>query len=186
MSPPLTATAPSRARVLAREIGHVEGRHSARALARSSLAAALSAALFGDFSAVAAGAPAVLMNMRNSREMETEADSYAIATLNQRGLSLAPLADLFEALGQLGSKDDDDNDSTSTATFRATRRRSPAARACAPPRPDWTGLCARPNRPQADSCAMLVVFQWRSLCLTKNAMNSACTRTMAAKARAPN
>jgi predicted Zn-dependent protease len=94
--------------VLAHEIGHVEGRHSARALARSSLTAALSAALFGDFSAVAAGAPAVLMNMSNSREMETEADSYAIAALKARGMPLAPLADLFESLGELDDAADHD------------------------------------------------------------------------------
>jgi predicted Zn-dependent protease len=94
--------------VLAHEIGHIEGRHSARALVRSSLTAALSAALFGDFSAVAAGVPAVLMNMRHSREMEMEADSYAIATLNERGMPLAPLADLFEVLGKHNKGDDDD------------------------------------------------------------------------------
>lgn len=84
--------------VLAHEIGHLEGRHSVRVLARSSLTAAASASLFGDFSAVAAGVPAVLMNMHYSREMETEADGYAIALLHQKGISTEPLADLFEAL----------------------------------------------------------------------------------------
>jgi predicted Zn-dependent protease len=84
---------------------------------------------------VAAGAPAVLMNMRNSREMETEADSYAIVTLNQRGLPLAPLADLFEALGQLGSKDDDNNDPTFDryiSSHPAPVARSARLRAAAP------------------------------------------------------
>jgi predicted Zn-dependent protease len=94
--------------VLAHEIGHVERRHSARALARSSLTAALSAALFGDFSAVAAGVPALIMNMSNSREMEMEADSYAIAALNERRMPLAPLAELFESLGALHEEADQD------------------------------------------------------------------------------
>lgn len=86
--------------VLAHEIGHVELRHSTRVLARTSLTAALSATLFGDFSAVAAGVPAVLMNLRYSREMESEADGYAIAALQARHIPLAPLAELFEELEQ--------------------------------------------------------------------------------------
>ena len=64
---------------LAHEIGHIEKRHSVRVMARSSLTAAASAALFGDFSVVAAGLPAVLMNTHYSRAMESEADGYAIA-----------------------------------------------------------------------------------------------------------
>lgn len=86
--------------VLAHEIGHVQRRHSVRVLARSSLTAAASAALFGDFSAVAAGVPAVLMNMQYSREMESEADIYAIDLLGQKGISTEPLAELFDALDE--------------------------------------------------------------------------------------
>jgi Zn-dependent protease with chaperone function len=58
----------------------------------SSLMAALSAALFGDFSAVAAGLPAVLSQMQYSREMETDADDYAVAVLRSKGLGAWPLA----------------------------------------------------------------------------------------------
>jgi Zn-dependent protease with chaperone function len=86
--------------VLAHEIGHIANRHSVRVMARSSLAAAASAALFGDFSAVAAGLPAVLMNMHYSREMEGEADGYAIALLKEKGIARAPLADLLDMLEQ--------------------------------------------------------------------------------------
>lgn len=84
--------------VLAHEIGHIEQRHGTRVLARTSLTAALSAALFGDFSAVAAGMPAMLMNMSYSREMEGEADHYAIAALQARFIPLDPLGDLLLAL----------------------------------------------------------------------------------------
>lgn len=84
--------------VLAHEIGHVQGRHSMRALARSSLTVALAAALFGDFSAVASGIPAVLLKMQNSRAMETEADYYAIALMAQHQLPTAPLGALFQKL----------------------------------------------------------------------------------------
>ncbi|MCD2515819.1 M48 family metallopeptidase [Massilia sp. G4R7] len=82
--------------VLAHEIGHIEMRHSVRSMTRASLTAALSATLFGDFSAVAAGMPALLGNMKYSREMELAADDYAAATLKRRGISTLPLADLFD------------------------------------------------------------------------------------------
>jgi Zn-dependent protease with chaperone function len=78
--------------VLAHEIGHIEHRHSARVMAASSLGAALSAALFGDFSAVAAGLPTVLSQMQYSRAMEVDADDYAAAVLRRKGLGAAPLA----------------------------------------------------------------------------------------------
>lgn len=84
--------------VLAHEVGHVQGRHSVRVMARSSLTAAASAAMFGDFSAVAAGLPAVLMNMHYSRDMESDADGYAIDALRQRGISPVLLGKLFDSL----------------------------------------------------------------------------------------
>jgi Zn-dependent protease with chaperone function len=84
--------------VLAHELGHLERRHGTRAMARGSLATALSATLFGDFSALAAGAPVLVLNMRYSRDMESEADGDAIALLSRLGMSPAPLADLVEAL----------------------------------------------------------------------------------------
>jgi len=91
--------------VLAHEIGHLERRHSTRVMARTSLTAAASAALFGDFSAVAAGVPALLLNMRYSREMETDADDYALALLRQHRISPEPLAALFDSLEAAGEKD---------------------------------------------------------------------------------
>jgi Zn-dependent protease with chaperone function len=91
--------------VLAHEIGHIQHRHSVRVMARSSLTAAASAAMFGDFSLVAAGLPAVVMNMSYSRAMEYEADGYAIALLKEKEFSPAPLADLFDALEEIHAAD---------------------------------------------------------------------------------
>jgi Zn-dependent protease with chaperone function len=85
--------------VLAHEIGHIEGRHSMRAVVRASLTTAGAAFLFGDFSAVAAGAPAVLLGASHSRAMETQADAYAVSTLRAHHLPVAPLADLFASMG---------------------------------------------------------------------------------------
>lgn len=84
--------------VLGHEIGHVEGRHSMRSVVRGSLTTAFAAFMFGDFSAVAAGAPAVLLGARHSRAMEADADAYAMAALQARHLPLAPLADLFQRM----------------------------------------------------------------------------------------
>ena len=84
--------------VLAHEIGHVQGRHAMRRIVQGSMTGALSWGLFGDFSAVAAGAPAMLLQLEYSRAMETEADGYAIVLLKQKGISPAALADLFESL----------------------------------------------------------------------------------------
>lgn len=84
--------------VLAHEIGHIQGRHGMRGLVRASLTAAATGFLFGDFSAVAAGAPAFVLGARHSRAMETDADAYAMAALRARHLPLAPLADLFETM----------------------------------------------------------------------------------------
>ncbi|GAA5019073.1 hypothetical protein GCM10025794_06560 [Massilia kyonggiensis] len=72
-------------------------RHT-HALMGSSLTAALSATLFGDFSAVAAGLPAVLTQMRYSRAMELGADDDAVKVLRRNGLEPDALADALEAL----------------------------------------------------------------------------------------
>lgn len=84
--------------VLAHEIGHIEGRDSMRALARGSLLAALSATLFGDFSALAAAAPALMFNMDYSRDMESRADQYAVARMIEQNIDPEALAALFESL----------------------------------------------------------------------------------------
>ena len=84
--------------VLGHEVGHVEHRHTVRVMARSSLAAALSATLFGDFSAVAAGLPAVLSQMEYSREMELDADAYAVQVLQRRHLPVGHFIDVLSEL----------------------------------------------------------------------------------------
>lgn len=84
--------------VIGHEVGHIERRHATRAMTGSSLTAAVSATLFGDFSAVAAGLPAVLTQMQYSRAMELEADDYAVQVLRRNGVEPDDLADMLEAL----------------------------------------------------------------------------------------
>lgn len=81
--------------VLAHEIAHIRMRHTVREVAASSLTAALSSALLGDFSGASA-IPATLANLNFSREMETEADEFAIRQLRQKGISTLPMADLLD------------------------------------------------------------------------------------------
>jgi Zn-dependent protease with chaperone function len=74
--------------VLAHEIGHVRGRHALRQLLQASGVAAIATALLGDVSqltAVASAAP-VLLQAKNSRDMEREADAYAKAWLDAHGI----------------------------------------------------------------------------------------------------
>ncbi len=93
--------------IFAHEFGHIQYRHTIKAMARSSITVALSAALFGDFSAVVSTTPALVLQAKHSQAMEEEADRYAIATLNNRGISTWPLASLFEHFTEKEKQDMD-------------------------------------------------------------------------------
>lgn len=84
--------------IFAHEIGHIEHRHSIRGMAHSSFILAGSWALFGDFSAVAAGLPAIVGKMSHSREMEHEADRFGGLALQRAGMSAAALGDALLAI----------------------------------------------------------------------------------------
>ena len=84
--------------IFAHEIGHIEHRHSIRGMAHSSFILAGSWALFGDFSAVAAGLPAVVGKMSHSREMEHEADRFGGLTLQRAGMRASALGDALFAI----------------------------------------------------------------------------------------
>lgn len=84
--------------ILAHEVGHVELRHSVRSMGQSSATMLGSWVLLGDFSAVAAGLPALASELSYSRAMEHEADSFAAATLQRMGSTPLVLADALTAL----------------------------------------------------------------------------------------
>lgn len=67
--------------VLAHELGHVKGRHALRQTLQGTVSGIIIIAITGDASSVAAGLPALMMNMSYSRELETEADNYALQAL---------------------------------------------------------------------------------------------------------
>jgi Zn-dependent protease with chaperone function len=84
--------------VLAHEAGHVEGHHGLRGIVQNSLMGLALAWIAGDASAVAPAAAAALMEASYSRELEREADAFAIEVLKVNGIPLGHLAGMLRRL----------------------------------------------------------------------------------------
>lgn len=88
--------------VLAHEAGHVKYRHSLRLVLSGSATAVLIAALTGDVSsasaALSAGLPTALSHAHYSQAFEHEADDYARALIQSRGIPLHHFADILSRL----------------------------------------------------------------------------------------
>lgn len=84
--------------VLAHEHGHVEQRHALRMVLQSSAVGIFLAWYVGDVSSLLAAAPAIIMQAKYSRDMETEADEYAKQVLQINGLSPCLLASILTKL----------------------------------------------------------------------------------------
>lgn len=67
--------------VLAHELGHVKLRHALRQTLQGTFSGLIIVAITGDISSIAAGLPALVVNMNYSRDLETEADKYALESL---------------------------------------------------------------------------------------------------------
>lgn len=93
--------------VLAHEIGHIQHRHLLRLVLQNSAAALFVALTLGDLSlltSLAAGLPTLLLQMKYSREFETEADDFALAFLAARGIRGEKYAALLTRIeGKRGS-----------------------------------------------------------------------------------
>ena len=103
----LTTTDEEIIAVLAHEAGHVVRRHGLRLLFQNSLIALAVTWLIGDVSAIAAAAPTALLQAKYSRDLETEADSYALVALRLNGIPAEHFAVMLERLedsaGQSGT-----------------------------------------------------------------------------------
>lgn len=86
--------------VLAHELGHVRGRHGLDLSYRSAAGGALAAWLFGDISALVAVVPTVVLQAFYSRDMEREADRFALLRLARVGGDPAALSRVLELLYQ--------------------------------------------------------------------------------------
>lgn len=81
--------------VLAHELGHVSQRHAFRQSIQGTLAGLILAAVTGDVSSMGSGLPAVLMQMRYSRQNELEADTFALAALQKACLPPRAFAEIL-------------------------------------------------------------------------------------------
>lgn len=84
--------------VLAHELGHAARNHGLRMVLQSSIVGLFLTWYIGDASSLLASAPAVLLEARYSRGMESEADAYAAEMLRANGMSPRLLAAMLERL----------------------------------------------------------------------------------------
>jgi Zn-dependent protease with chaperone function len=91
--------------VMAHELGHVYYRHSVKLLARATLTSILLAWYAGDVSNALAVATAGAINLRYSRDAESQADAFAIQQLHAAHISTQPAAELFRAMQSGGPPD---------------------------------------------------------------------------------
>ena len=87
--------------VLAHEMGHVVHRHGMQRIVQSSLSAWIMVLMTGDLSAVSdasVGLPAVLLNLAYSRDMEREADDYALQVIQENNLDPMDFVNLMTRL----------------------------------------------------------------------------------------
>ena len=97
--------------VLAHEAGHVNGRHGLRQVLQNSFAGFLIAWFIGDLSTIAAAAPAALIEANYSRELEREADAFAVEVLRTNGIAVRHFGDILRRLEQ-------ESGSTAPAAFQ--------------------------------------------------------------------
>ena len=93
--------------VLAHELGHVQGRHGVRMVVQSMGAAAVLLAVTGDFGNVtdlASALPSLLLQSGYSRNMEREADAYAIDSLHAACVEPKYLATMLAKLDAKASE----------------------------------------------------------------------------------
>ena len=67
--------------VLAHELGHVKERHAFRQTLQGTISGLIVIAITGDVSSIASGLPAAMLNLSYSRELESDADQYALQAL---------------------------------------------------------------------------------------------------------
>ena len=86
----------------AHEVGHVHHRHVMRRLIAGAIVGSGAAVLFGDWSSLLAGVPAMLIELHYSRSMEIEADDFARDLLARNGIPVQALVKMLEALAGAG------------------------------------------------------------------------------------
>lgn len=99
--------------ILAHEIGHVAHRHGMKGMVQFSLTFWMIVMMTGDLSAFSDATvvlPAVLMSLSYSRDMEREADTYALETLTKNGIDPNHFATIMERLVATHSEEEEEPD----------------------------------------------------------------------------
>jgi Zn-dependent protease with chaperone function len=89
--------------VLLHELGHVKYRHSMRNIIQAAALTAVISVWLGDVSSLVTAVPAAMASMKYSRDLEAEADDFAIASLKAVGVPGQATADLFTELEKTAS-----------------------------------------------------------------------------------
>jgi beta-barrel assembly-enhancing protease len=97
--------------VLAHEVQHVEHRHTLQQMIHAAGWAAVLAVALGDVSAITAIVVHQLGNLRNSRKLETEADTEGMKALARAGIPLEGMPDMFKRLQEEEKRLGDDTPS---------------------------------------------------------------------------
>ena len=84
--------------VLAHEVQHVEHRHTLQQMIHAAGWAAVLAVVLGDVSAITAIVVHQLGNLRNSRQLETEADTEGMKALARAGIPFGGMPSMFKRL----------------------------------------------------------------------------------------
>lgn len=113
--------------VLGHELGHVRGEHPLRLSMQATIVGLLATWYLGDVSSLAASAPAAVLAAHYSRDMEREADAYAVAFMRANGIAPERLASMLLKMEALARKSaagqDGDRTSDYLSSHPATRER---------------------------------------------------------------
>ncbi len=91
--------------VLAHELAHVKGRHALQQTLQGTLSGLIIVSITGDASSLAANLPMLVINTRYSRDLETEADNYALQALKTACIPTESFANILLKLEKVsGSK----------------------------------------------------------------------------------
>ena len=88
--------------VLAHELGHLKHRHSLRSIIQAAAVTGVISLWLGDISTIVTAIPTLILQMKYSRDFETESDQFAVELMDKAGINRGPTADLFEAMMKLG------------------------------------------------------------------------------------
>ncbi len=90
--------------VLAHELGHVKERHALRGILQSTISGLLIVMLTGDFSSLAASIPTAMLHLQYTRNLENEADHYALQSMLTACIPTGAFADMLTRLDKNAGK----------------------------------------------------------------------------------